>query len=267
MKRYLFIIGLFIFSFVVLYGHPGRLDRNGGHNGPGGYHYHVGSGTPSSSSSNSTVNNQDGNESSKDFLQGTVLARQEGETSDKFPKFEIGFVGRKYAPNPALAYLFFRFHNKNNTGGGVFLSYYAFNRNTNQLELTEGNSFRQFISLIYDIVIASELAEMRGTSTINMELGEIELIDFQWYNLQNQWKYTRDKKCRIKVKIQTVDNEHRLYFYRTDNLKNYRNENEMFIMPSDIYLTLNQCQIIADAYDQNESFVWKAIDIAINSVK
>jgi hypothetical protein len=35
-----------------LYAHPGRTDKNGGHKGPGGYHYH--NGVSSSSSSKST---------------------------------------------------------------------------------------------------------------------------------------------------------------------------------------------------------------------
>jgi hypothetical protein len=84
---------------------------------------------------------------------------------------------------------------------------------------------------------------------------------------QNQWKYTRNKTCRIKVKAQTVNNENRLYFYRTSDLKDYRNEFETFTIPDDVYLTENQCRQITEAYDKEGSFVWKAVDTAIDSIK
>jgi hypothetical protein len=208
------------------------------------------------------------NEASRNFVQGTVLERQAGSTLDQFPKMEIGFVGRiDTNTNEPMAYLFFRLQSTLEIGGGVFLSYYMLNRNTKQLKKVDGNSLEQFMSLLSDIVIAGELAQMRKTPTIDMELGEIEFMDFQWYMTQNQWKYTRNKICRIKVKIQTVNNEHRLYFYRTSDLRDYRNEFETFTMPNDVYLTERQCKRIVDAYDTNGSFLWKAVDAAINNIR
>jgi len=208
------------------------------------------------------------NEASKNFVQGTVLERQAGSSLDQFPKMEIGFVGRiDTNKNEPMAYLFFRFQSTLEIGGGVFLSYYMLNKNTKQLEKVDGNSLEQFISLLSDIVIAGELAQMRKTPTIDMELGEIEFMDFQWYMTQNQWKYARNKICRIKVKIQTVNNEHRLYFYRTSDLRDNRNEFETFTMPNDVYLSERQCKRIVDAYDTKGSFLWKAVDAAINNIK
>ena len=206
------------------------------------------------------------NEASKNFLQGTVLARQAGSSLDKFPKMEIGFVGRKTDKDP-LAYLFIRLQSTLETGGGVFLSYYRINRNTNQLQISDGDSFEQFISLLSQVEIAVDVAKMRNASSIDMELGEIELTDFQWYMTENQWKYNRNKTVRIKVKIQTVNKENRLYFYRTSDIKDYRNEFDTFTMPNDVYLTEKQCKQITDAYDTENSFVWKAITTAINSAK
>jgi hypothetical protein len=207
------------------------------------------------------------NEASKDFVQGSVLARQTGSFFDKFPKMEIGFVGRYNNTNDPMAYLFIRFQSSLETGGGVFLSYFSLNRNTNQLEQGEGNSLRQFISLLYQATIVGKVAKMREASSIDMELGEIELMDFQWYMTQNQWKSTRNKTCRIKVKFQTVNNENRLYFYRTSDLRDSRNEFNTFTMPDDTYLTESQCQRIIDAHETKDSFLWKAVDAAINSTK
>jgi hypothetical protein len=208
------------------------------------------------------------NESSKDFVQGAVLARQAGSSLEKFPKMEIGFVGRNTADtNEPRAFLFIRLQSALETGGGVFLSYFSLNRNTNQLEQREGDSLRQFISLLYQATITMEVAKMRNATAIDWELGEIELMDFQWYMIQNQWKYARDKICRIKVKVQTVDNENRLYFYRTSNLRDGKNEFDTFTMPNDTYLTESQCQRIIDAYETKDSFVWKAVDAAIDSIK
>jgi hypothetical protein len=207
------------------------------------------------------------NEASKDFVRGTVLARQPGSALDKFPKMEIGFVGRYANTNDPLAYLFIRFQSTMETGGGVFISFLSLNRNTNQLEQVEGNSLRQFISLLYQATITGEVAKMRGSTSIDMELGEIELMDFQWYMTQNQWKYAQNKSCRIKIKVQTVNNENRLYFYRTSNLRDSRNEFDTFTMPNDTYLTEKQCQEIVEAYDIKNSFVWKAVDVAIDSAK
>jgi hypothetical protein len=207
------------------------------------------------------------NESSKDFVQGAVLARQAGSSLDKFPKMEIGFVGRYNNTNDPMAYLFIRFQSVLETGGGVFLSYFGLNRNTNRLEQMEGDSLRQFISLLYQATITMKVAKMRNDTAIDWELGEIELMDFQWYMIQNQWKYARDKICRIKVKVQTVDNENRLYFYRTSNLRDGKNEFDTFTMPNDTYLTESQCQKIIDAYEAQDSLVWKAVDVAIDSIK
>ena len=206
------------------------------------------------------------NEASKNFEQGTVLVRQAGSPLDTFPKMEIGFVGRNTNTEP-MAFLFIRLKSTLETGGGVFTSFYQLNRNTNQLEKRDESSLDQFFSFVYSLVMSAELAKMRNTPTIDMELGEIELTDFQWYMTQNQWKSTRNKTVRIKVKIQTVNKEHRLYLYRTSDVRDYRNEFETFTMPDDVYLTLRQCQQIADDYEKQGSSLWRAVDIAINSVK
>ena len=206
------------------------------------------------------------NEASINFVRGTVLASQTGSSFDPFPKMEIGFVGRKTNTEP-MAFLFIRLQSTLETGGGVFNSFYSLNRNTNQLEKRDGDSLRQFSSLLASFNVTVALSKMRDAATIDTELGEIELIDFQWYMTQNQWRYTRNKECRIKVKVQTVDNEHRLYFYRTANLRDYRNEFETFTMPNDVYLTIGQCQQMIEAYETENSSLWKAVDIAIDVAK
>jgi hypothetical protein len=206
------------------------------------------------------------NEASKDFVRGTVLARQAGSSLDKFPKMEIGFVGRNTNTDP-MAFLFIRLQSALETGGGVFSSFYSLNRNTNQLENVDGDSFRQFMSLLSQFSIIVEISKMRKATSIDMEIGEIELADFQWYMTENQWKYNRNKTVRIKTKALTANNENRLYFYRTSDVRDYRNEFETFTMPNEVYLTEKQCQQIVDAYDTNGSFVWKAVDVAIDSAK
>jgi hypothetical protein len=56
MANKLFVfLGLFLLP-LLLYSHPGRTDRNGGHNGPNGYHYH--NSAPSSGTGSGTSNNQ-----------------------------------------------------------------------------------------------------------------------------------------------------------------------------------------------------------------
>lgn len=42
--RYIFSVILLILIPVALSAHPGKTDKNGGHNGPNGYHYHNGGG-------------------------------------------------------------------------------------------------------------------------------------------------------------------------------------------------------------------------------
>ena len=196
------------------------------------------------------------NEASKDFVQGTVLAKQEGSSLDKFPRMEIGFIGRNVADTgDPMAFLFIRLQSALETGGGLFSFYYALNRNTNQLEKRDGNSLEQFISLLQKVIIVVDLAKMRNAAVIDMEIGEIEMADFQWYMVQNQWKYTQNKTCRIKVKVQTVNRENRLYFYRTSDSRDSRNEFETFTMPNDVYLTQAQCQRIIDAYDKENTFL------------
>jgi hypothetical protein len=250
--------------------HPGRTDSNGGHNGPNGYHYH--NALPSTGAVNIPRNNQTielatGNETGKDFVQGTVLAQQLASPPERSPKLEIGFVGRKDNSNNVLAYLLFRFNSSNITGGGIFNYLYTLNRNTNKLERGEGNSLRQFISLLYDVIITVEISQMRGVSSIDSEIGEIELYDFQWYSTQNSWKTTRDKICRLKVKVLTVNNENRLYFYQTSSLIDYRNNQDTFAIPNSVYLTESQCQQIIDAYESENSFLWNAVNSAINSIR
>ena len=181
---------------------------------------------------------------------------------------EIGFICRNAADTgDPTAFLFIRLQSALETGGGLFSFYYALNRNTNQLEKRDGNSLEQFISLLQKVIIVVDLAKMRNAAVIDMEIGEIEMADFQWYMVQNQWKYTQNKTCRIKVKVQTVNRENRLYFYRTSDLRDYRNEFETFTMPNDVYLTQAQCQRIIDAYDKENTFLWQAVDRAINSVQ
>jgi len=55
MKKVFFLVILFSFLVFFVFPHPGRTDRNGGHNGPNGYHYHNGGSSSSSSSSSSTT--------------------------------------------------------------------------------------------------------------------------------------------------------------------------------------------------------------------
>jgi len=55
MKNTLFVIVLFGFVTISLFAHPGRTDRNGGHNGPNGYHYHNGGGSSGGSTQRTTV--------------------------------------------------------------------------------------------------------------------------------------------------------------------------------------------------------------------
>jgi hypothetical protein len=52
MKKALFFIILFDFLSSLIFAHPGRTDKNGGHNGPNGYHYHSSGSSSSSRSSN-----------------------------------------------------------------------------------------------------------------------------------------------------------------------------------------------------------------------
>jgi hypothetical protein len=44
LKKTVIVFILFFVSLFVLPAHPGRTDKNGGHNGPNGYHYHNGGG-------------------------------------------------------------------------------------------------------------------------------------------------------------------------------------------------------------------------------
>jgi hypothetical protein len=206
------------------------------------------------------------NEASKNFVKNAVLARQEGSSFDKFPKMEIGFVGRNDNAQP-MAFLFIRLQSALETGGGIFTSFYGLNRNTNQLEKSEGDAFRQFVSLLSQFTITVDVSKMRKATSIDIELGEFELTDFQWYMTENQWKSNRNKTVRIKAKVMTANNENRLYFYRTSDVRDYRNEFETFTMPNEVYLTEKQCRQIVDAYEKENSFVWKAVEAAIDSAK
>ena len=55
MRKFHIFILLFLICGFVLSAHSGRTDRNGGHNGPGGYHYHN-SGRSYSNSNTNTDN-------------------------------------------------------------------------------------------------------------------------------------------------------------------------------------------------------------------
>jgi hypothetical protein len=74
-RKTIFFVGLFLLPLLV-YSHPGRLDSNGGHNGPNGYHYH--NGNPNGGTNNSNNNNQN-NESDeyKKIIILTVLNSQD----------------------------------------------------------------------------------------------------------------------------------------------------------------------------------------------
>jgi hypothetical protein len=61
MKNWLFFICLIIFFVFDIYAHPGRLDKNGGHNGPNGYHYHRGSGYNTTIDKNNEIIESDKN--------------------------------------------------------------------------------------------------------------------------------------------------------------------------------------------------------------
>jgi hypothetical protein len=50
MKKIICFALNFLFLNFVISTHPGRLDKNGGHNGPNGYHYHNGTGNSASGS-------------------------------------------------------------------------------------------------------------------------------------------------------------------------------------------------------------------------
>jgi len=69
MKKLVFFIVFSLIPFLV-FPHPGRLDRNGGHNGPNGYHYH------NNSSSGGTNKSQSSNQptESDDYKKAIILA-------------------------------------------------------------------------------------------------------------------------------------------------------------------------------------------------
>jgi hypothetical protein len=201
------------------------------------------------------------NETSKTFLDGTVLVRQAGSSLDKFPKLEIGFVGRRLEDTgEPRAFLFMRFQSTMETGGGIISEWYDRDQKKG-----EGNALRNFAVIMATADVAATRAQNSG-AILDLELGEVELSDFQWYMIENQWKWTRDKLVRIRIKMQTVGNEHRLYFYRTSSVKDYRNEFETFTMPNDVYLTSEQCRQLAYAYGDENSILWKAVEIAQESV-
>lgn len=54
MKKLIILLALLLLSQSVLFSHPGRTDKNGGHRGPNGYHYHNG-GTRSSAATSPSV--------------------------------------------------------------------------------------------------------------------------------------------------------------------------------------------------------------------
>jgi hypothetical protein len=66
------LIACFIFFLIpfLVFSHPGRLDKNGGHNGPNGYHYHNNS---SGGGSNNTKSNNQPNESDE-YKKAIILA-------------------------------------------------------------------------------------------------------------------------------------------------------------------------------------------------
>lgn len=200
------------------------------------------------------------NETSKPFVKGTVLATQAGSSLNKFPKLEIGFVGRNAIDtSEPTAFLFFRLQSTMETGGGIFFAYFD-----EEGKQEQENSVAQFMKLLAHFTVYTWIAD-DDDAVLEKELGEIELIDFQWYMTENQWKSNTSKRIRIKIKAQTVNGEHRLYFYRTSSIKDKTNEFYTFTMPNDTYLTESQCEKIARAYGK-EGFVTDAIRAAVNSV-
>ena len=71
MKKAFIIFVLFFTGLSALSAHPGRLDKNGGHNGPNGYHYHNQSGGGSSAPKTNSANNNA--PSADDVQNGKVL--------------------------------------------------------------------------------------------------------------------------------------------------------------------------------------------------
>jgi hypothetical protein len=69
MKKLIICFIFFLLPFLV-FSHPGRLDRNGGHNGPNGYHYHNNS---SGGGTNKTQSNSQPTESDE-YKKAIILA-------------------------------------------------------------------------------------------------------------------------------------------------------------------------------------------------
>ncbi|MHC6203117.1 hypothetical protein ACYULU_07970 [Breznakiellaceae bacterium SP9] len=68
--------GILLFSGSIIFAHPGRTDKYGGHKGPNGYHYHNGGSSSSSSSSSPKTDYE--TLSSNDILRVQVLLKELG---------------------------------------------------------------------------------------------------------------------------------------------------------------------------------------------
>jgi hypothetical protein len=198
------------------------------------------------------------NEAARDFLNGTSLVRQAGYSIDRFPKMEIGFVGRKPSGGgDNLAYLFIRFQTTTDVGGGILGA-------VSLLEETQKNAIDGFVQLLATFYVSAKRAD-EGNLLLDKDIGILELRDFQWYMVENQWKHPYNFIFRINVKMQTVNGEHRLYFYRTSSIKDVGNEFYTFTVPNDTYMTVQQCfDFVTGATTQN-SFYYKAIQTAIDA--
>ena len=64
----------------------------------------------------------------------------------------------------------------------------------------------------------ARLANIRNT-TLDEALGEIELADFQWFRYENDWRRPPNGTARIRVRLRTVDGDHRLYLLPDDTIE------------------------------------------------
>ena len=202
------------------------------------------------------------NEANRDFVQGASIARQDGAANDRFPRTEIGFVGRHHGGN-RQSFLFFRFHSARETGGGILSQYLQFNPGTGQLDPVPGSPSDQLRTLMADAEFAIRLSRTRGTA-LDMELGEIRLVDFQWVTAQNQWRQSRDETVAIRVRMQTVGGSERMSFHFVDSVMG-RQAGTSFTMPADVFLPATQIMMFGFRMEADSAFLTQAANIAADS--
>ena len=203
------------------------------------------------------------NEAYRDFVPGTSLVRQDRAGWQIFPLIEIGFSGQHVA-GEHRAFLFFRFQTQVEIGGGVFSRFLERDHDTGQLTPMSGDVIEQFMRLLGRASFNARLANMRGTA-LDDALGEIELADFQWFRVQNEWRRPPNGTARISVRLRTADGEHRLFFYRTTALRDQRNQSETFTMLDNVFLTESQVNGLLEAHRGDDTFFWRAMDAALNA--